>query len=136
MSFVDELFVRGISFGFMAGRGHYRSAAEQREIENICNLGVNYSVDAFEIVIRETDIPSFFAGCCSRSYDGESQANYLTGVVRAFSSRPWWKGLMWWKWDEQQKRPHYTQPHGDTGFTIHDKPAAQVMRRWCAGEEL
>ena len=42
MGFVDELFVKGISFGFMAGRGYYRSAAGQREIENISNLGVSY----------------------------------------------------------------------------------------------
>lgn len=106
------------------------------------------NVDALAEVARETGIPLFFAECGARSvekgteqpwmysnsgaYDGMAQANYLEGVVKAFTPRPWWHGLMWWKWDEQQKRPHYAQPGGDTGFTIHGKPAAEVMRRWCA----
>lgn len=106
------------------------------------------NVDALAEVARETGVPLFFAECGARSvekgteqpwmysnsgaYDGMAQANYLEGVVKAFTPRPWWHGLMWWKWDEQQKRPHYAQPGGDTGFTIHGKPAAEVMRRWCA----
>ncbi|MBS1371173.1 MAG: hypothetical protein HPZ91_14570 [Lentisphaeria bacterium] len=104
--------------------------------------------DRVEAVSRKLGIPVFFAECGARSvvngalrpwdytnsgdYDGAAQANYLAGVIEAFSCRDWWRGLMWWKWDEQQKRPHYTQPGGDTGFTIHGKPAAEVLRRWCA----
>ena len=140
----SELDLLGVSF--------YTGTARPDPTATELAADLQPSVDALEAVVRETGVPLFFAECGSRSvvggtlqpwmyynegdYDGESQANYLAGVVRAFSSCPWWKGLMWWKWDEQQKRPHYTQPHGDTGFTIHGKPAAQVMKRWCAGEEL
>ena len=88
-------------------------------------------------------------GCCSAAgacalpgywrnphgYDGAEQANYLEGVIRAFRKESWWKGLLWWKWDENNDRPQYhNDPAGDKGFTIDGKPAAQVMRRWCANE--
>lgn len=100
-----------------------------------------------EGVAKKIGIPIFFAECGARSvvngtrrpwdytnagdYDGTAQANYLAGVIEAFSSCDWWRGLLWWKWDELQTRPHYMQPGGDTGFTIHGKPAEQVFRKWC-----
>ncbi len=101
-------------------------------------------------VSRRVGVPLFFAECGSRSvvngsrepwrydnagaYDGGSQSDYLSGVIRAFSGQPWWRGLLWWKWEEQQRRPHYEQPGGDTGFTIRGKPAEGIMRRWCEAE--
>ncbi len=101
-------------------------------------------------VVKALGRPLLFAECGARSvengtetpwrydndgsYDGMAQANYLEGVVKAFEGKPWWKGLMWWKWDEQQERPHYNHASGDTGFTIKGKPAAETMRRWCKGE--
>ena len=68
-------------------------------------------------------------------YDGEEQANYLDAVLSSFSGEPWWAGLYWWKWDEQQKRPQYEDPAGDKGFTIAGKPAAEVMKRWYSRSE-
>ena len=61
------------------------------------------------------------------AYDGNIQANYIEGFLRAFAAEPWWAGYQLWKWDEQQARPHYRQPGGDTGFTIHGKPAAERL---------
>lgn len=64
-------------------------------------------------------------------YDGEEQANYMEAVFQTFSDNPYWMGLLWWKWDETQNRPHYkADPNGDMGFTIQGKPAEAVMRRW------
>ncbi|MCH4893693.1 hypothetical protein GO308_11280 [Sphingomonas sp. SFZ2018-12] len=63
-------------------------------------------------------------------YDGMVQANYLEGMFRTFWNEPWWAGCQLWKWDEQQQRPHYAQPGGDTGFTVQGKPAEAVIRRW------
>ncbi len=66
-------------------------------------------------------------------YDGAEQANFLQAIIEVFGAEPWWRGLFWWKWDEQLDRPHYRDdPRGDKGFTIHGKPAAEVFRRWCA----
>lgn len=65
-------------------------------------------------------------------YDGDIQAEYLEGMLRTFWQEPWWTGFQLWKWDEQQDRPHYRQPDGDTGFTIRGKPAEAVMQRWSA----
>ena len=110
--------------------------------------GLHPVADALEAVSQDIGLPLFFAECGARSvaggtrepwrydvegaYDGAAQANYLEGVLKAFSARAWWRGLLWWKWDEQQRRPHYNQPGGDTGFTIAGKPAAAVFRRWTA----
>lgn len=64
-------------------------------------------------------------------YDGDEQANYLEAVFRTFWDEPWWAGLYWWKWDEQNDRPQFkNDPRGDKGFTVWGKPAAETMKRW------
>ncbi len=64
------------------------------------------------------------------AYDGEEQANYLEAVIRSFSPEPWWNGLYWWKWDEQNNRPQFkNDPAGDKGFTVLGKPAESRMRQ-------
>lgn len=91
--------------------------------------------------------PFYFAeaGCCSTAgatakpygwdnpggYDGEEQARYLDTVLTAFWNEPWWMGLYWWKWEEQNDRPWLRDdPRGDKGFPVWNKPAADVMKRW------
>ena len=84
-------------------------------------------------------------GCCSTAgatlkpygwdnpggYDGEEQARYLEAVLSTFWDEPWWMGLYWWKWDEQNDRPWLRDdPRGDKGFPVWGKPAAAVMQRW------
>lgn len=64
-------------------------------------------------------------------YAPEEQANFLEAIFQTFGNEPWWRGLYWWKWDEQNSRPNFKRdPKGDTGFTLHGKPAAEVMRKW------
>ncbi|WP_052361849.1 glycoside hydrolase family 113 [Geminisphaera colitermitum] len=93
--------------------------------------------------------PFYFAecGCCSTTgsiakpfgwdnpggYDGEGQARFLETILRAFWQEPWWMGLYWWKWEEQNDRPWLRDdPRGDKGFPVWQKPAANIMRRWYA----
>lgn len=93
--------------------------------------------------------PFYFAesGCCASTgatmkpwfwgndaaYDGDEQARFLDAVLATFWEEPWWMGVYWWKWDEQNDRPQFrTDPRGDKGFTIDGKPAAETMRRWYA----
>ena len=65
------------------------------------------------------------------AYDAAEQADYMEAIFRTFSTRPEWKGLFWWKWDETQKRPHYDpDPKKDRGFSIYGKPAAEVLKKW------
>ncbi len=67
----------------------------------------------------------------AQSYSGEEQANYLEAMCDAFWTLPWWRGFYWWKWDEQQRRPHFhTDPAGDMGFTLAGKPGAAALARW------
>ena len=66
-------------------------------------------------------------------YDGEEQANYMEASFKTFWELPEWLGLLWWKWDETQDRPHYkTDPKGDMGFTVQGKPAQAVLKKWFA----
>lgn len=84
-------------------------------------------------------------GCCSTAgatmkpagwnnpggYDGEEQSHYLEAVLTAFWNEPWFMGMYWWKWDEQNDRPWLRDdPRGDKGFPIWGKPAAEVMKKW------
>ena len=110
-------------------------------------LGKN--TDAMEAFAQKLKVPFYFGecGCCAtenatklpyfwkngKKYDGEEQAKYLEAVIRAYSSTPWWHGMFWWKWDENNFRPEFVEdPAGDKGFTIYGKPAANVMKRWCS----
>lgn len=64
-------------------------------------------------------------------FDGRIQADYMEGFLQAYVGQPWWRGFQYWKWEEQQNRPHYKKPDGDTGFTVQGKPAEGILRRWC-----
>jgi hypothetical protein len=91
--------------------------------------------------------PFYFAeaGCCSSAgatanpydwdnpggYDGDEQARYLDTMLAAFWNEPWWMGVYWWKWEEQNNRPWLSNdPRGDKGFPVFGKPAAAIMKRW------
>lgn len=64
-------------------------------------------------------------------YDGQEQARFLEAVLDTFWAEPWWMGMYWWKWDEQNDRPWFRDdPRGDKGFTLDGKPAAEVMKKW------
>lgn len=63
--------------------------------------------------------------------DQREQADHLEAILRLFWNEPWWAGLYWWKWDEQNDRPQFRDdPTGDKGFTIYGKKAADVMKQW------
>ncbi len=66
-------------------------------------------------------------------YDPEEQARYADAMCQLFWPEPWWGGFYWWKWDEQQDRPHFRQdPTGDTGWTVQGKPAGEILEQWFA----
>ncbi|MFD4022191.1 hypothetical protein ACFWRV_01525 [Streptomyces sp. NPDC058576] len=67
----------------------------------------------------------------SGAYSGQEQADFAEALLSSFWNEDWWRGLYWWKWEEQQRRPHYYEdPAGDSGFTVRGKPAADVIARW------
>lgn len=94
--------------------------------------------------------PLFFAECGCRSvpighsveggwkaelpYNPQAQADYLDALMTVFSAEPWWRGLLWWKWDEQQNRPQFhIDPAGDTGFEMRNKPEiCEAVKKWAA----
>lgn len=104
-------------------------------------------LDYYRQVAAAYGKPFYFAecGCCSTAgatmkpygwdnpggYDGDEQARYLDAVLTTFWDEPWWMGLYWWKWEEQNDRPWLRDdPRGDKGFPVWGKPAADVMKRW------
>lgn len=79
--------------------------------------------------------PSGWSG--EGNYSPFEQANYLDAVLSLFWPEPWWRGLFWWKWDEQNDRKAFrSDPAGDKGFTVWGKPAAEVMRRWYSRPDI
>ncbi len=90
------------------------------------------------LAFGECGCTSSFGGAMSPSgwqgtggYSPMEQANYMDAILSLFWQEPWWRGMFWWKWDEQNVRKEFLSDHaGDKGFTIWGKPAAEVMRRW------
>ena len=78
-----------------------------------------------------TTLPYYWKN--GKNYNGRQQADYLAAVIRMFEKQPWFGGLFWWKWDEQDEGRKFLtdDPSGDKGFTIWGKPAADVMKKWC-----
>jgi len=65
------------------------------------------------------------------SYNPQAQANCYHAVFRAFWGRPWFAGLFFWNW---QTNPAAGGP-GDLGYTPQNKPAQEILRKFCGGEE-
>ena len=64
-------------------------------------------------------------------YNEEEQANYLSAVLKVYGATNWWRGLFWWKWDEQLDRPSFRDdPAGNKDWTIYGKAAAKVFKEW------
>ncbi len=64
-------------------------------------------------------------------YEPSEQATFLEAVLGLFWDEPWWAGMYWWKWDENNDRPQFKDdPSGDKGFEIYGKPAGDVMKQW------
>jgi len=122
------------------GRG-YQGGASMAEMQK----GFEKQVPRFRRVAEVFGKPVVFGevGCTSntgaaarpaawwgKTYDGEEQANYIEAFYRAFSKEKWFRGMYWWKWDENVDRPVFRDdPAGDKGFTVRGKPAEAVMRR-------
>jgi len=147
-------YVRGLPFARkwyrlldMLGVSFYTGTQIANPTVDELSADLEIGADILEDVVKETGIPLFFAECGARSveggllqpwdylldneYNGEVQALYLEAVIQTFGRRPWWRGLMWWKWEEQQNRPFHHKKGGNTGFTLYGKPAMQVMKNWC-----
>lgn len=58
--------------------------------------------------------------------DLQEQANCYQAALKSVFTQPWFAGMFWWAWgvDPLEGGPY------DTGFTPHDKPTEDVLRRW------
>jgi hypothetical protein len=129
-------FLRGVNFGYLAKQGYYGTKQAETEVDRMADAGIEW-VSLMVMLMQET----YFSTRIYRDFrwttsdtdlESEVQANYLDGFLAAYDGQPWWAGFQYWKWEEQQNRPHYHKPEGDTGFTVHGKPAEAVVARWCA----
>lgn len=101
----------------------------RRASEKLGGLPVIFGETGCRSVAGGAIMPSEYKN--TGAYAPLEQANFLEAMCRLFWEQPWWLGFYWWKWEEQQNRPHYhADPAGDAGFTLDGKPAAEVMRRW------
>ena len=56
----------------------------------------------------------------------EEQAAAYEAIFRAFSGRPWFRGMFWWKWPSSGRGGG---PH-DASYAPLRKPAEEVLRTW------
>jgi hypothetical protein len=56
----------------------------------------------------------------------EEQAAAYEAIFRAFSARPWFRGMFWWKWPSSGRGGG----PGDASYTPLGKPAAEVLHAW------
>jgi len=61
--------------------------------------------------------------------DDEEQADAYEALFEAFEGHDWWRGVFWWSLS--------TDPNqggaNDRGYSFHDKPAEDVLRRYFGG---
>ncbi len=130
----------------------YPSASDKPDpsVEYMIDYIRKNSLPAIKKIHERMGRPLFFAECGCRSvsighsaawgwtaelpYNPQAQADYLEALMTVFSAEPWWRGLLWWKWDEQQNRPQYhIDQAGDTGFEMRDKPEiCEAVSKWSA----
>lgn len=86
---------------------------------------------------------AYGAASCPYSWSGDGgyspyeQYNYLEAILKSFWNEPWWYGLYWWKWDEQNYRKDFnTDPAGDKGFIIKNKPASKLLYEWYSRSDI
>jgi hypothetical protein len=129
------------------GFSNYEGVPEPKPTIEDVREAIAKEVPGWQAFHEKVGIPVYWAECGCRSvekgalvpweyrndgdYDGELQAVYLEGFLEAYKGQPWWAGFQYWKWEEQQNRPHYHKANGDTGFTVRGKPAEAVLTKWC-----
>ncbi len=105
------------------------SVAQLRELSQKAGLPIIFGETGCRSVAGGAITPSEYR--TSGAYDPHEQANYAEALCRLFWPEPWWGGFYWWKWDEQQHRPHFhADPAGNTGWTVLGKPVEKTLRRW------
>jgi len=85
------------------------------------------------ILFTEVGYPSVRGGSnepwaegAGRGISLEEQAAAYEATFRAFSTRPWFRGMFWWKWPSSGRGGGPQDP----SFTPLGKPAAEVLRAW------
>ena len=85
------------------------------------------------ILFTEVGYPSVRGGAsepwledASRGINLEEQAAAYEATFRAFSGRPWFRGMFWWKWPSSGRGGGPRDP----SYTPIDKPAEEVLRAW------
>ena len=66
------------------------------------------------------------------SIDMEEQADTFEAAFQSVYNQPWLAGIYWWTWEPN---PDQGGPCDD-GYSPHDKPAENVLRRWYGAPEL
>ncbi len=85
------------------------------------------------ILFTEVGYPSVRGGSnepwvedAGRGISLEEQAAAYEATFRAFSTRPWFRGMFWWKWPSSGRGGGPQDP----SYTPLGKPAAEVLRAW------
>jgi len=85
------------------------------------------------ILFTEVGFPSVRGGASepwsdddSRGMSAEEQAAAYEATFRAFSGRPWFRGMFWWNWPTSGS----AADSASSTYTPLGKPAEEVLRQW------
>ncbi|MHB1390918.1 MAG: glycoside hydrolase family 113 [Thermoleophilia bacterium] len=59
-------------------------------------------------------------------YNGDNQARAYEAAFEVLQTKPWLAGVFWWNWAVGDSNGGA----GDTGYTVHGKPAEAVLTSW------
>ena len=132
ISFWDELDYLGVNFYFpLAERGEIPTAGSPRLQELTANLEAMHRRYRKPILFTEVGYPPLATAAAEpwketkAAFDHDLQKHCYETVFQAFSGKPWFAGMYWWKWPSHGQGPAFSIGHNPIG-----KPALDVLRDW------
>ena len=80
-----------------------------------------------------TQYPWDFHNRPERPIDEQEQADFYEAALSTTWDKEWFAGYFWWDW--KAKLPPVEKARENRDFTIYEKQAERVLRKWYKGEQ-
>ncbi|MDA1314504.1 MAG: hypothetical protein O2968_14285 [Acidobacteria bacterium] len=132
ITFWDELDYLGVNFYFpLAERGERPRPDSRRLRELTARLETMHRRYGKPVLFTEVGYPPLATAASEpwketkAAFDEQLQAECYQAVFEAFSEKPWFAGMYWWKWPSHGQGSAFSPSHNPI-----DKPALDVLRAW------
>ncbi len=132
ITFWDELDYLGVNFYFpLAERGERPRPGSRRLRELTARLEAMHRRYGKPLLFTEVGYPPLATAAAepwketNAAFDEQLQEQCYRTVFEAFSDKPWFAGMYWWKWPSHGQGSAFSPSHNPIG-----KPALDVLRSW------